>query len=116
MTHNSKWYGAAQEYVQYKEMLAQELRLNLFASSISGSKMTLVDKIPRQMLPLTKTLCLKMKFYRGDNRRCDLDNLVKMVMDLLQTAQVIYNDDQVREIHAQLFKNEPKPYFIIELT
>lgn len=109
------WYGDAKKYVQWKDGLAQELSLHMFANELKGSKIKVEDKIARQQLPLTKTLVLNVSFYRKDKSRCDIDNLLKMVMDLLQTARIIYNDDQIREVNAKMFKADPNPRFEFEI-
>lgn len=96
-------------YHQTKDSLAQELRLHLNANAnilrqIKGSVMTVEDRLDPQFLPMTAKVKLTAVFNRETNRYCDLDNLLKMAMDFLQTAYVLYNDDQVRSIEAKLNK------------
>jgi len=115
-------YKSAQwwEYQDYKNQLATEIKLNLFGKLIGGI-VTVSELWPRfnhrneVMYPTTVLLCLKAKFYRETNRVSDIDNLLKMAMDVLQTAGIIYNDDQIREVHATVEKGVPKGRFEIEL-
>lgn len=124
MTYKSKFVDpAAKEYLQFKNGIAELLRLNLVASAIrSTPRIEMTNKFPifddegEKILPLTATVNIKAKFYRGNKQRVDIDNLLKMLLDLLQTAKIIYNDDQVRKISAELYKDDPNPRFEFEIS
>jgi Holliday junction resolvase RusA-like endonuclease len=114
MTRNSKWSGDAKRYIDFKNELADEIRLH-FLGRVKGSKVKIDKMLPKNMLPLKQCVIVQLGFYRSNQRRCDIDNLVKMALDLLQTAGILYNDDQVRELHAKLSKGYSKPYFTITI-
>lgn len=115
------WYGRAKDYVDFKNGLAQELQLQMMASSVTGGSITLEEKFARfnhrqePILPLVRKLRLTAKFYRADERNVDIDNLLKMAMDLLQTAGIIKNDGQIQWVQAELIKSDPNPRFEMEL-
>lgn len=115
MTGKTMWYGQAKDYVDYKHQLANELKLHLLGTTTGGS-MVVTEKWDRKSLPTTATVKLEARFYRDSRRPSDVDNLLKMAMDFLQTAGVIYNDDQVREVHATVEKPVEKGRFELELT
>lgn len=116
MTRNTMWYGRAKDYVDFKNTLALELKLHLMASAVKGSDMVVEDKFAHNSLPVVRKLRLTAKFYRPDQRNVDIDNLLKMAMDLLQTAGIIKNDGQIQWVQAELIKGDPKPRFEMELT
>lgn len=105
----------AMAYVDYKNSLAQELKLHMMGE-VKGGKVEVNDKLDRKSLPTTRLVGLKVKFARDTRRRADIDNMLKMLMDVLQTAGIIYNDDQVREVHAILEKPVPIGFFTFELN
>lgn len=58
--------------------------------------------------PLAGPLVFSAVYYPPDNRKRDLDNLFKSLLDALTAAGVWANDSQVREIHAR-FGDEVRP-------
>lgn len=60
---------------------------------------------------------LKVVFYRATKQRVDLDNLLKTVLDVLQDARVIENDNQVDFIAAtKLYdKERPRTEVVLEI-
>lgn len=58
--------------------------------------------------PFAGPVKLEMHFHRGDNRRADLDNLLKLVWDSMNG--LCYEDDsQVVEVHAILERGHDEP-------
>ncbi len=55
---------------------------------------------------LTQKLGLTVHFGRDSRRRCDLDNLIKAVMDGIKGV-VYRDDDQITEIEARKFFAKP---------
>ena len=114
MTGKTMFYGQAKEYMEYKNSLANELKLHLLGNT-KGGIMEVSDKWDKHFLPTTRLVKLSAKFYRDSKRTSDIDNLLKMSLDFLQTAGLIYNDDQVREVHAIVEKGVFKGRFELEL-
>lgn len=114
MTGKTMWYGQAKKYVEYKNRLAEELNLHLLGNP-KGSTMVVTEKWDKKTLPIVLLVELRVKFYRDSNRVSDIDNLLKMVMDMLQTAGVVKNDDQVRKVVAEVVKPVAKGMFEIEI-
>lgn len=54
----------------------------------------------RRLFPLTGPLRLSAAFVRDSERRCDLDNLLKSVLDALTLAKLWEDDSQVVELLA----------------
>lgn len=50
-------------------------------------------------LPYTRDLCIVVEVYPPDRRQRDLDNILKSLLDSLETAGVMVNDSQVAELH-----------------
>lgn len=50
--------------------------------------------------PIESDVILKMVFYRGDRRRVDLDNMVKLVTDAMN-GLVYVDDNQIIEMTAR---------------
>lgn len=51
-------------------------------------------------------------FYRKNQRVCDLDNLLKLVMDACNG--IVWDDDsQVNEIHAKVERGSPNPRTVL---
>lgn len=72
----------AREYAEYKEYVAWELR-----------------RILRPKKPITEDITIKrLAFYRQTNRRADIDNLLKAIMESLALCGYIANDKQVVRI------------------
>ena len=57
--------------------------------------------------PFAGPIQLYAEFYPPDNRRRDLDNLLKCVQDTLQHAGLFTDDSQIAEIH--IIKQKPMP-------
>lgn len=57
--------------------------------------------------PLKEKLKVTIECYPPDNRRRDLDNILKALFDSLQHAGVMLDDHQIDEIH--MIRNEPLP-------
>ena len=86
MTQKSKFANpSAKKYIAHQQMLAMVFR------SAFISKDT-----------ITTDCSLSFVVYYADRRRRDIDNVCKSVMDALQQAQVIKNDDQVKELRAKM--------------
>lgn len=47
-------------------------------------------------------LRLSVEFYPPDNRRRDLDNLLKCLQDSLQCAGLYEDDSQIKELHLEM--------------
>jgi len=77
VTRHTLWM--AQEYAAYKEFVSWELR-----------------KILRPKVAITDDIVIKrLAFYRKTNRRADIDNLLKSIMEALALSGYIANDKQV---------------------
>lgn len=50
------------------------------------------------------------------HQRADLDNSLKVILDCLQRAQVIANDNKCVEIHAAKFLDREDPRVELEIT
>jgi Holliday junction resolvase RusA-like endonuclease len=62
------------------------------------------------------TFGISADFYRKTAHRCDLDNLLKSVMDGITRAERVWADDsQVREIRARLYLKAAEPKAEIEV-
>lgn len=118
------------EYQEYKNNLAQEIQLNLLAD-VKGGKVCITEKWARfeqrpnrrtrqletvPTFPTTRLVKIRANFERKGNLHADIDNLLKMALDVLQTAGVLYNDDQVREISAKVKKGVPEGNFSLDLA
>ncbi len=59
---------------------------------------------------------LRVTFYRATARRCDLDNLLKSLLDGITESGRIWEDDsQVRELHAHLILKAAHPRAEVEV-
>ena len=64
--------------------------------------------------PVQGDVKLRAIFYRKDRRRCDTDNLLKLVMDGLN--RVAWKDDsQVKEVSVRLEYDSEKPRTELEI-
>jgi Holliday junction resolvase RusA-like endonuclease len=115
MTQKSMWYGDAKKYVKWKNSLAEELKLH-FLGTVKGGIIEVKEKWDKKDLPEKSLLSLNADFYRENNYACDLDNLIKSSMDLLQTAGIIKNDTQIRKIKADMILNQGQGHFLLELN
>ena len=121
MTQKSRFFGQAKKYISYQIHWATILfdLIKTKPKPLREGEGVSIASEPFELtyyFPLTTPLKLDVTFYRKDNRRCDIDNLLKMVMDLLQKSQIIYNDFQIEEVSCRLVRNSPTPQFIIELS
>jgi Holliday junction resolvase RusA-like endonuclease len=93
------------DYAKYKEDLS-------FAISATALRHSwhLSDK-----LPITGKLALRVRYYRSDKRRVDIDNLVKCTMDALQQSGLIQNDSDIQELHAMKLYDKENPRVWFEL-
>lgn len=57
-------------------------------------------RVGKRHFPLTGPLRLSAAFVRDSERRCDLDNLLKSVLDALTLAKLWEDDSQVVELLA----------------
>lgn len=105
---------ASKRYLKYKGDLAQELSLSLRGNIVGGGRVTVSDKFPSY--PLLSLVSCNIKFYRSDRRGVDIDNLLKMSLDLLQTSGIIKNDNQVVAVSATMEKASKSPRFEIEIN
>jgi Holliday junction resolvase RusA-like endonuclease len=59
---------------------------------------------------------IQAEFYRSTARRCDLDNLLKSILDGITRADRLWADDsQVREIKARLYLKCARPRAEVEV-
>lgn len=66
----------------------------------------------RREVPMPTRICkLKviLEVVRPDNRRRDLDNLLKGILDALQHAEVYEDDSQVHDLSIKWASPEPQP-------
>lgn len=63
----------------------------------------------------TGELALRIRAYRPDKRRRDVDNILKVLCDALQHAGVIGNDSQFREIVVSFEETKPGGELRIEI-
>jgi Holliday junction resolvase RusA-like endonuclease len=54
-------------------------------------------------------------FFRGDERRCDIDNLVKVVLDAINGLAYV-DDSQIRMIAATKLVDKAKPRTFVAVT
>lgn len=66
--------------------------------------------------PLEGFLHLEMDVYPGDNRKRDLDNLIKITGDALTKAGVMIDDAQIKKITAEMLPKQEVPYARIRIT
>jgi len=65
--------------------------------------------------PTTEPVRVELRFWRGDKRRCDIDNLIKAVLDALNGV-VWEDDEQIIELLAYKNHNKSRPRVDIEVT
>lgn len=83
----------AKAYADYKEMVAWELK-KLRLGQIDGD-----------------CSIQRMTFYREKNRRADLDNLLKSIMEAFQMSGIVKNDSQVvfiKNLSVQYKSDKPR--------
>lgn len=61
-----------------------------------------------------KPVRLEVEFYRADQRRVDIDNMCKAIMDA--TDHILDNDTQVFFLHAAKFYDKKNPRIILKIT
>lgn len=85
-------------YTDYRRRLEEAIR-----ASSAGAK-----------LPLSGELELSVRFQRSTTRNVDIDNLLKAVMDALQSTGVVSNDGKISLLrHCELVKGKGLPAGII---
>lgn len=75
-----------------------------FWQTVAALRMVEQDALP---FPPDARLAVKATFFRADRRRCDLDNLLKSVLDAL-TGAAWADDSQVDELHACVVRGSRK--------
>jgi crossover junction endodeoxyribonuclease RusA len=68
----------------------------------------------RQLVPMTGPLKVEIDVYPPDNRRRDIDNVQKALLDALQHGGVYADDSQIVDLHAR--KAEPKAAGMVRVT
>lgn len=63
---------------------------------------------------MTGPLKVEIDVYPPDNRRRDLDNVQKALLDALQHGGVYTDDSQIVDLHAR--KGDPKPAGMVRVT
>jgi len=85
VTRHTLWM--ARDYCDFKERLAWDFKRKVKALGAWPAA------------PITKDITIKrLAFYRETNRRADIDNLLKGVMEALALCEYIKNDKQVVRI------------------
>jgi len=91
MNIRSKWNPKSRKSLDYQQAIAW---------SIIASKMK----------PLGDSIVeVEASFYRQGNQKCDLDNLLKSLIDGIQYSKIINNDNQVRKIKAEVYYGQERP-------
>jgi crossover junction endodeoxyribonuclease RusA len=57
--------------------------------------------------PLQGPLAVKVEVYPPDNRRRDLDNILKALFDALGHGKAYYDDSQIVELHVKKYEVTP---------
>lgn len=84
------------------EQVAYERRIGYLARQAVGSEW------------LTGQIAVAVVFHRGTRRRCDIDNLVKLVLDAING--IAFEDDhQVVSLHATKFIGSDDPRTIVSI-
>jgi Holliday junction resolvase RusA-like endonuclease len=98
VTARTLWKAKA--YADYKEDLAWQFK-----------------KALKPIKAITEDITIKgLRFYRSGNRRADIDNLLKGVMESLALCGYIANDKQVVRIKdMEMFHGQEQPRIEIEL-
>lgn len=96
-TRKSLWTERSLRYAEYKKSLAlfiQAHRPGIF----------------------TGRLGLSAVFVRADNRRCDIDNLLKSLMDAFNLSGIVSDDSQIKklkEVDVIVDKKNPRVEFTL---
>lgn len=61
-------------------------------------------------------LSITLYAYPPDNRKRDLDNLMKVLNDSLQDALVFKDDFQIKRIFLEMYKKDPNGEGFVEIT
>ena len=93
------WIRPRQHYGNYGQITAR-------VNPTTNEKVPYLGKDP---------VSLNVVFYRKDNVPCDIDNLLKSVMEILQHSRVVYNDSQVQEVKAKVIRDAPEGKFEFEI-
>ena len=68
------------------------------------------------LFPWRTSVSLEVHFFRDSNRKCDLDNLLKNILDGLTTAKLWLDDSQVVSIEATKNIDRSNPRAEITVT
>ncbi len=68
----------------------------------------------KRCVPLRGPLAMELAVHPPDQRRRDIDNLFKSILDALQHGGAYVDDSQIIDLHAR--KREPKPGGIVRVT
>lgn len=81
-----------------------------YASWLSAAIVEIRDAAVRQFgsVPRWTGPCSVTVLFYGARANCDIDNLIKAVLDASQKAEVFVNDKQVMEITAERLSGEPQ--------
>jgi len=60
----------------------------------------------KNIVMMTGDLEVWIKMYPPDRRRRDIDNGMKATLDSIQKAGLIFDDSQIKKLHAEMFKPE----------
>ena len=76
-----------------------------------------IDRLKDKFSTLTGKLRFTAELYPADNRRRDIDNILKCLFDSLQHAGVYQDDSQIKSLHLEMcppWPPEGKVYVRIE--
>lgn len=71
-----------------------------YQALVAAHAVQAMARLGRRLFPLTGPIRLSATFVRDSERRCDLDNLLKSVLDGLTLAKLWEDDSQVVELLA----------------
>ena len=70
-------------------------------------------KQSRKLFNEDDRISLSVKAYPADKRKHDLDNILKVLCDALENAEVFPNDNQIKKIDIEMLKSETKDAYVI---
>lgn len=94
---SSGWAYTGERYAQYKRD---------FAAVLANHYRIMTNF---QAEPMTGPLRLNAAFFRKTKVRCDADNLLKALMDVLMAAGVIQDDSQIVEVKVSKGQSPDNP-------